>query len=89
MKIRTPAAELFQRDGRTDITKLIVAFISFAKVTKNFGTGQRRMIVFPPFPIVRVAEWTSELVWTCEVSTSSEGRIPILRSLCPQPSLCT
>ena len=30
MKIRTVGAELFQADGRTDMTKLIVAFRNFA-----------------------------------------------------------
>jgi len=32
MKIRLVGAELFHTDGRTDMTKLIVAFSNFAKV---------------------------------------------------------
>jgi len=31
MKIRPVGAELFREDGRTDMTKLIVAFRNFAK----------------------------------------------------------
>jgi hypothetical protein len=31
MKIRAVGAELFHADGRTDMTKLIVAFLNFAK----------------------------------------------------------
>jgi hypothetical protein len=34
MKIRPVGAELFHADGRTDTTKLIVVFRSFAKATK-------------------------------------------------------
>ena len=35
MKIRPVAAELFHADGRTDTTKLIVAFRNFASALKN------------------------------------------------------
>jgi hypothetical protein len=35
MKIRPVGAELFHADGRTDMTKLIVAFRNFAKGPKN------------------------------------------------------
>jgi len=35
MKIRPVGAELFRADGRTDMTKLIVAFRSFANAPKN------------------------------------------------------
>ena len=39
MKIRPVGAELFhvvgQRDGQTDTTKLIVAFLDFANAPKN------------------------------------------------------
>jgi hypothetical protein len=35
MKIRVIGAELFHADGRTDMTKLIVAFRNFAKAPKN------------------------------------------------------
>ena len=35
MKIRPVGAELFQVDGRTDMTKLIVAFRNSAKAPKN------------------------------------------------------
>jgi hypothetical protein len=35
MKIRPVGAELFHVDGQTDVTKLIVAFCSFAKAPKN------------------------------------------------------
>jgi len=39
MKVRPMGAELFQADGRkdrrTDMTKLIVAYQSFAKALKN------------------------------------------------------
>jgi len=33
MKIRPVAAELFHADGRTDMTKLIVAFLNFVNAT--------------------------------------------------------
>jgi len=35
MKIRLMGVELFHADGRSDITKLIVAFRDFAKSPKN------------------------------------------------------
>ena len=35
MKIRPVGAELFHVDGRTDMTKLIVAFRHFANAPKN------------------------------------------------------
>jgi hypothetical protein len=35
MKIRSVGAELFHLDGRTDITKLIVAFRNFADAPKK------------------------------------------------------
>ena len=35
MKIRPVGAELFRVDGRTDMTKLMVAFRSFAIAPKN------------------------------------------------------
>jgi len=35
MKIRPVGAELFHADGRTDMTKLIVAFRNFANAPKN------------------------------------------------------
>jgi hypothetical protein len=35
MKIRLVGAELFDADGRTDMTKLIVAFRSFANSSEN------------------------------------------------------
>jgi hypothetical protein len=35
MKIRPVGAESFHADGRTDITKLIVGFRSFANAPKN------------------------------------------------------
>jgi hypothetical protein len=35
MKIRPVGAELFHADGRTDMTKLIVAFRNFANSPKN------------------------------------------------------
>jgi len=38
MKIRLVGAEFFHTDGRTDMTKLIVAFRNFAKEPKNRGT---------------------------------------------------
>jgi len=38
VKIRPVVAELFHADGRTDMTKLIVAFHSFA----NASTNRRR-----------------------------------------------
>jgi len=35
MQIRPVGAELFQADGRTDMTKLTVALRNFANATKN------------------------------------------------------
>jgi hypothetical protein len=35
MKIRPVAAELFHAEGRTDMTKLIVAFRNFANAPKS------------------------------------------------------
>jgi hypothetical protein len=37
MKIRPVGAEVFHADGRTDMTKLIVAFRNFARAPKNAG----------------------------------------------------
>jgi len=36
MKIRSVGAELINADGRTHVTKLIVAFRNFAKAPKNY-----------------------------------------------------
>jgi hypothetical protein len=38
MKIRPVWAKLFHADGRTDLTKLIVAFRNFANAPKNQNT---------------------------------------------------
>jgi hypothetical protein len=38
VKIRSVGAELFHPDGRTDMTKLIVAFRSFANEPKNVSS---------------------------------------------------
>jgi len=35
MKIRSVGAEMFHADGQTDVTKLIVAFRTFANAPKN------------------------------------------------------
>ena len=35
MKIRTVGGELFYADGRTDMTKLTIAFHNFAKAPEN------------------------------------------------------
>jgi uncharacterized RDD family membrane protein YckC len=35
MKIRPVGAELFHADGRTDVTKQVIAFRNFAKALKN------------------------------------------------------
>jgi hypothetical protein len=35
MKIRPMGAQLFHADGRTDMTKLMVAFRNFANASKN------------------------------------------------------
>jgi len=40
MKIRPVGAELFRADGRTDMTKLIVAFRNFANAPKKKGIIQ-------------------------------------------------
>jgi len=37
MKIRQVVAELFHTDGRTDMTKLTVAFRNFANAPKNWS----------------------------------------------------
>jgi hypothetical protein len=39
MKIRQIGVELFHADGRTDMTKLIVAFRNFANAPKNLKTN--------------------------------------------------
>jgi len=41
MKIRPVGAELLHADGRTDITKLIIAFRNFANAPKNW-TRQKK-----------------------------------------------
>ena len=48
MKIRPVGAELFHVDGRTDMTKIEVAFRSFANAPKNieFGPIQHSMVGF-------------------------------------------
>ena len=38
MKIRSVGAELFHSDGRTDMTKLTVAFRSFTKEPENVSS---------------------------------------------------
>jgi hypothetical protein len=40
MEIRPVGAELFYADGRTDMTKLTVAFRNFADVSKMTGYGE-------------------------------------------------
>ena len=35
MKINLVGAELFHTDGKTDMTKLIIAFLNFANVPKK------------------------------------------------------
>ena len=42
MKIPPTEAELFHADGRTDTTKLIVAFRNFANAPKNHNAPNRR-----------------------------------------------
>jgi len=48
MKIRPVGAELFHVDGRTDMTKIEVAFRSFANAPKiiEFGPIQHSMVGF-------------------------------------------
>jgi hypothetical protein len=41
MKIRLVGAQLFYADGRTDMTKLIVAFVIFVFAPKNLPVGKR------------------------------------------------
>ena len=40
MKINPVGAELFHADGRTDMTKLIVAFCNFANAPKDYFSFQ-------------------------------------------------
>jgi len=42
MKIRLVGVEFFHADGRTDMTKLIVAFRKFANAPKNVTIGWRK-----------------------------------------------
>jgi len=42
MKICPVAAELFHADGRTDATKLIVAFRSFANAPENSSVNRQQ-----------------------------------------------
>jgi hypothetical protein len=44
MKIPPVGAELFDADGRTDMTKLIVAFRNFAKAPKKMILTQHRKV---------------------------------------------
>ena len=44
IKIRPLGAELFQVDGRTDMTKLIVAYGNFANARKNRQRKRSRLI---------------------------------------------
>jgi hypothetical protein len=46
MKIHPVGAELFHANGRTDMTKLIVAFGNFAKAPKNLHCTCRLYYVF-------------------------------------------
>ena len=45
MKIRLGGVELFHADWRTDMTKLIVAFRSFANAPKNVGRRKETEII--------------------------------------------
>jgi hypothetical protein len=47
MKIRLVVAELFHADRRTDISKLIVAFRSFANAPKNYLSTTFRYRIGP------------------------------------------
>ena len=46
MKIRLVGAELFHADGRTDMTKLIVAFRNFAKAPKHVKFNEKQADAF-------------------------------------------
>jgi len=46
MKIRLVGAELFHAEGRTDMTKLTVAFRNIANATKNSYSLEQRVNIF-------------------------------------------
>ena len=46
MKINPLRAELFHADGRTDMTKIIVAFCNFAKASLNEIVNELRIVTF-------------------------------------------
>jgi len=46
MKIRPVGGELFHADGRTDMTKLIVAFLNFANAHKNWCANKLRAMLW-------------------------------------------
>ena len=48
MKIHALAVELFHADGRTDMTKLIVAIRNFANAPKKIGGGGHLPTSPPP-----------------------------------------
>jgi hypothetical protein len=47
IKIRPVVAELFRADGQTDVTKLVVAFLSSANAPKNklHGTTNQKTVI--------------------------------------------
>ena len=48
MKIRPVGAELFHAGGRTDMTKLTVAFRNFANAPKNHTTDELHRLFYHP-----------------------------------------
>ena len=66
MKIRLVGAELFHADGRTDVTKLIVAFRSFSNAPENGPFRVRR----DDSSQVRYQDFVWDLFWMWEYCPS-------------------
>jgi len=66
MKIRSVGAELFHADGRTDITKLRVAFRNFANTPKYGYTTvlQTRSVILCTFSAYRFKMCLAETQYT-------------------------
>jgi hypothetical protein len=77
IKIRPVGAELFHADGRTDMTKLMVAFRDFVNASKN-----------EPFPTTAVQQWQNVDAVGCRTFFSGTFVFDILQisSGCTAPT---
>ena len=85
MKIRPVGAVLFHADGRTDMTKLIVAFRSFANAPDNAMVGLSVLLY-------RHFIWVPSITILCGLAKDShtdQRMLGILKCSCALKVLCT